>query len=156
AYFERHFERGLARSIHFLAISEFGRQEVIRTLNIPPERITRTYMGIRPGLGPMPPEAVAGVLHELELPPQYLLYLGTIEPRKNILMLLEAYCSLPDSLRNRWPLLLVGSWGWNAGEVADYLHNQARHRGVIHLGYIAEKHLAAIYNGARALVYPSL
>src|SRR5207248_2243622 len=46
AYFERHFERGLSRCKHFLAISEFGRQEVIRTLHIAPERITRTYMGI--------------------------------------------------------------------------------------------------------------
>jgi alpha-1,3-rhamnosyl/mannosyltransferase len=99
---------------------------------------------------------VAGVLRTLNLPSQYLLYLGTIEPRKNVLTLLKAYCSLPQSLRARWPLLLVGSWGWNAGPVAEYLHSEARHKGVIHLGYIAEKHLASIYNGARALVYPTL
>ena len=40
--------------------------------------------------------------------------------------------------------------------MADFLHREARHRGVIHSGYVNEKHLAAIYNGARALVYPSL
>jgi alpha-1,3-rhamnosyl/mannosyltransferase len=96
------------------------------------------------------------VLRRLGLPPQYLLYLGTIEPRKNVLMLLRAYCALPDQLRSRWPLLLVGGWGWNAGDVADYLHREARHRGVVHLGYVAEEHLAFLYNGARALVYPSL
>src|SRR5207245_5196897 len=105
---------------------------------------------------PLPVEETARVLRELKLPPRYLLYLGTIEPRKNILLLLQAYCALPDDLRLRWPLLLVGSWGWNTLAVADYLHREARHRGVLHRGYVAERHLAAIYNGARALVYPSL
>jgi len=70
--------------------------------------------------------------------------------------LMRAYCSLPAPLRDRWPLLLVGPWGWNAAAAADYLHTIGRHRGVRHLGYLAEEHLAAVYNGARALVYPSL
>jgi alpha-1,3-rhamnosyl/mannosyltransferase len=156
ALFERHFRKGLKDCAHFLAISEHGRQEVIRTLGIAPERVTRTYMGIRPGLGPLPPEAVAPVLRRLGLPPRYLLYLGTIEPRKNVLLLLRAYCGLPQAVRERWPLLLVGGWGWNTAEVAEYLHGEARHRGVIHLGYLDEEHVPAVYNGARALLYPSL
>jgi glycosyltransferase involved in cell wall biosynthesis len=156
AHFERHFVRGLDRCDHFLAISDFGRQEVIDTLGIAPERVTRTYMGIRPGLGPLPPGQVQEVLRELALPPKYLLYLGTIEPRKNLLTLLQAYSALPAVIRARWPLLMVGNWGWNSADVAAYLQNEARHRGVIHLGYVKERHLPAIYNGARALVYPSL
>jgi alpha-1,3-rhamnosyl/mannosyltransferase len=156
AHFERHFHRGLARCVHFLAISEFGRQEVIRTLSLPPERVTRTYMGIRPGLCPLPRATVSAVLRRLGLPPRYLLYVGTLEPRKNVLLLLRAYCALPARLRAQWPLLLVGSWGWNTAGIAEYLHNEARHRGVHHVGYVGERDLAALYNGARALVYPSL
>jgi alpha-1,3-rhamnosyl/mannosyltransferase len=156
AYFEQHFRRAVAHSEHFIAISEFGRQEIIRTLGLAPERVTRTYMGVRPGLRPLPYGAVAPVVKQLGLPPRYLLYLGTLEPRKNLLMLLRAYCALPERLRLRCPLVLVGSWGWNTGELAAYLHQHARPRGVIHLGYIAEEHLGAVYNGARALVYPSL
>jgi alpha-1,3-rhamnosyl/mannosyltransferase len=156
AHFERYFREGLERCTHFLAISEYGRQEVIRTLGIPPERVTRTYMGIRPGLAPLPEQEVRAVLARLGLPGQYLLYLGTIEPRKNVLRLLRVYCSLPESLRARWPLLLVGGWGWNTADVAEYLHAQARHRGVVHLGYVADEHVPYLYNGARALVYPSL
>src|SRR5207253_5643248 len=138
------------------AISEFGRQEIIRHLGIAPERVTRTYMGIRTGLGRIDPGQTACVLQKLGLPRQYLLYLGTLEPRKNVLMLLQTYCALPDRLRREWPLLLVGAWGWNAGELAAFLHKEARHRGVIHVGYLAEEHLPAIYNGARALLYPTL
>ncbi len=155
AHFERHFERGLSRCVHFLAISESGRQEVIRTLNIAPERITRTYMGIRPGLRPLPPEEVAAGLHRLGLPERYLLHVGTIEPRKNLHMLLRAYCALPGSLREHCPLLLVGGWGWKASAVAEYLDEEARHRGVLHLGYVADEDLALLYNGARALLFPS-
>jgi glycosyltransferase involved in cell wall biosynthesis len=153
--FERHFREGLTRCVHFLAISEFGRQEIIQTLNIRPERVTRTYMGVRPGLGPLPQEQVESTLRRLNLPPRYLLYLGTIEPRKNVLTLLRAYGSLPDHLRARYPLLLVGGWGWNSADVAAYLDAEAKARGVLHLGYVPDEHMPALYNGARALIFPS-
>jgi alpha-1,3-rhamnosyl/mannosyltransferase len=156
AWFAANIERMLSRCQHFITDSEFSRQEAIRTLGIAPKRITRIYVGIRSHLAPLPQAHVAETLQRLGLPPRYLLYVGTIEPRKNLLVLLQAYCALPEPLRARWPLLLVGRWGWNAGAEADYLQQQACHRGVIHLGYAAEEDLAAIYNGARALVYPSL
>jgi glycosyltransferase involved in cell wall biosynthesis len=156
AHFERRFLHGLTQCVHFLAISEFGRQEIIRTLHLRPDQVTRTYMGIRPGLRPLSEEEVRQSLRQLGLPPQYLLFVGTIEPRKNVGMLLRAYGSLPRQLRERYPLVLAGSWGWNAGDVARSLEVEGRARGVLHLGYVAEQHLAALYNGARALVYPSL
>lgn len=154
-YFERHFARGLDRCRHFLAISEFGRQQIIQVLGIAPERVTRTYMGIRPGLAPVPGPTVRQALRQLGLPSDYLLYVGSLEPRKNLLMLLKVYCSLPAPVRSRWPLLLVGPWGWNTQEIARFLDSEARHRGVWHLGYVAERHLAAVYTAARVLLYPS-
>ncbi len=78
-----------------------------------------------------------------------------MEPRKNLLMLLRAYCDLPASLRRDCPLLLVGGWGWGSSELADYLHRTARHCGVLHLGYVPDRHLGLLYNGARALLCPS-
>src|SRR5262249_51813877 len=142
-HFEDQLPRTVAQCVHFLTVSEFSRQEVIRTLRISPERVTRVYNGIRPGLRPMPRAEVERVLHRLGLPLRYLLYVGTIEPRKNIRRLLQAYCALPPSLRSQWPLVLVGGWGWKFLDIADYLYREARHRGVIHLGYLADKHLAA-------------
>jgi glycosyltransferase involved in cell wall biosynthesis len=155
-YFEKHFHAGLKRCVHFLAISEHARQEVIRSLHLPPEKVTRTYMGIRPGLGPRPQQEVWATLKRLGLPERYLLYLGTIEPRKNVLTLLRAYCALPEKVRTRWPLLLAGGWGWNTDAVAEYYHGVAKHRGVIHVGYVADEDVPALYTGARALAYPSI
>lgn len=153
--FHKHFAATLRQARHFFAISESARQEIIRVLGVAAPRITCTYMGVRAGLRPMPVEEVAPALVQLGLPPRYLLCVGTIEPRKNVLRLLRAYCSLPAGYRDAWPLVLVGGWGWNTEDVAHYYQTEARHRGVIHLGYLADDHLPVVYNGARALVFPS-
>jgi alpha-1,3-rhamnosyl/mannosyltransferase len=96
------------------------------------------------------------VLRSLGLPPSYLLYVGTLEPRKNLLMLLRAYCALPAELRQKCPLVLAGGWGWKADDLAEFYQSEGRHKGVLLTGYLAEEHLAAVYSGARALVFPSL
>ena len=155
ARYARDFERGLRQCSHIVTVSEFIRQEIIHTLGWSPERVTVTPNGVRPGLGPLPAAAVQRELSRLGLPAQYLLYIGTLEPRKNLLMLLRAYTSLPWETRDKFPLLLVGNWGWNTADLADYYDKEARHRGVLHLGYVADEHLQTLYNGARALVFPS-
>ncbi len=155
AHFEANFHKSMRQCDHFFTISEFVRQEIISTLHVRPERVTVAYCGVRHGLTPLPPTVVRESLHRLKLPPQYFLALGTIEPRKNVLTLMRAYCGLPDKVRAAYPLLLVGGWGWNAADVADYLDREGRHRGVRHLGYFPEKHMAVLYNGARALLFPA-
>lgn len=155
AHFEKNLQR-LTAAAHFIAVSEFTRQEAIRTFNFRPENVTRIHLGSRPGLTPLSPEATAQRLAKLRLPPRYLLYVGTIEPRKNILRLMRAHGALPRLLREEYPLVLAGSWGWSSGPVAAYFNDHARHKGVIHLGYVSDDDLPALYNGARALVYPSI
>lgn len=155
AFYEREFHRTLPRINHFLTISEFARQEIIHTLGIAPSRITRTYCGMRPGLQPLAPEEIRPTLRRLGLPDRYLLNVGTLEPRKNVEMLLRAWCALPAPLRNANPLVLVGGWGWNFRDLFDYFHCHARPKGAIHLGYLADADLVHVYNGARALLFPS-
>ncbi len=154
--FEQRFRRSLGQCVHFFTVSDFIRRQVIETLGLSAQQVTRTYNGIRPAFVPLPSPIVAEGLRRLDLPPRYLLFVGTIEPRKNLLTLLHAYCSLPEGVRNDWPLLLVGTWGWNAGAVADFLESGARQRGVLYRNYVPEDDLPALYNGARALVFPSL
>jgi alpha-1,3-rhamnosyl/mannosyltransferase len=155
AHFETSFRDGVKQCEHFFTISEFIRREIIETLHVRPDQVTVTYCGVRPGLTPLPEAVVQETLRRLRLPPRYFLTVGTIEPRKNILTLLRAYGALPEKVRLAYPLLLVGAWGWNSADVADYLDREGRRRGVRHLGYFPEKHLAVLYNGARALLFPS-
>lgn len=155
ADFERRFRAGLKQCVHVLTISENGRREVIRTLGLPPDRVTRTYMGVRPHLRPLPAREASERVRALGLPESYLLHVGTVEPRKNLLTLMRAYCDLPAAVREAFPLVLVGGWGWNSGDVNEYLRGTARDRGVVHLGYVADADLPAVYNAARALVFPT-
>jgi alpha-1,3-rhamnosyl/mannosyltransferase len=148
--------QALDQCAHILTVSEFARQQIIRVLNVAPDRVTRIYNGVRPVFRPLPAAQVQAILRRRGLPPRYLLYVGTLEPRKNILRLLHAFCALPGHIRQEWPLLLVGDWGWRYAEIAEYLHQEARHRGVIHVGHLDDRYLPAVYCGARALVFPSL
>ena len=123
---------------------------------MPPNRVTRAYPGIRETLRPLPSEQVTPVLQRLGLPANYFLHVGTIEPRKNLLMLLRAYTSLPKHLRDRCPLVLVGPWGWGFDDVASFFEGEAKQQNVRHLGYVAEQDLPAIYNGARRARIPDI
>lgn len=156
AYFTRHFETGLRRCAHLIAVSDFTRRELIDTFGVRSERVHCVYNGIRPELRPMNATAIAPTLARLGLTTPYLLHVGTLEPRKNLLLLMHAYGDLPESLRVRCPLVLAGGWGWNAAELAEHYHSVGRHRGVRLLGYLKDAELPALYNGARALVFPSL
>jgi alpha-1,3-rhamnosyl/mannosyltransferase len=155
AEFNRHFQAGLTRATHLLAISEFTRQEIIRHLGWPPDRVSVTYMGRRPELRRLSPEECLPVLQSWNLAPGYLLHVGTLEPRKNVRMLLELYCSLPISLRERCPLVLAGPAGWNSEDLIGFLRREGHQHNIRWLGYVADDQFSALYSAARALVFPT-
>lgn len=153
--YERHFFRCLNYATHFISISEFTRREMIDNLGIAPNRVTAIHIGVRPGFHPLDESRVLPILGELDLRPGYLLYVSTIEPRKNLLTLMRAYCRLPSELRERHPLVLAGGWGWKAREILDFYEEIGKHHHIRHFGYVPDSQLPALYNGAAALVYPS-
>jgi glycosyltransferase involved in cell wall biosynthesis len=155
ALHERHFAETLKRCRHILTVSEAMRREIVATMGVPWEQVTAVPNGVRSDVRPMSASEIAPVRTRLGLPDDYLLYVGTIEPRKNVLTLLRAYCALDDATRSRCPLVLAGQWGWGYEREEAFLNNEAKHRGVIHLGYVADADLPAVYAGAAALVYPS-
>jgi glycosyltransferase involved in cell wall biosynthesis len=150
------FAGGLSHCARLFAISEAGKREIVRHLGWPADKVTVTPMGVRPGLRRVEGEELAATLRSLGLSEGYLLHVGTLEPRKNVLMLMKAYCALPAGVRERCPLVLAGSAGWNSADVHSYLQDEARHRNVRWLGYVEEGRFAALYSGARALLFPTL
>ncbi|MCE9530896.1 MAG: glycosyltransferase family 4 protein [Planctomycetes bacterium] len=153
--FETNFLKNLPRCRHLIADSESVRREIIDHLGVPANQVSTVHLGVRPHFRPLAIDQVKSMLADLNLEPGYLLHVGTIEPRKNLLMLMQSYCDLPSDLRERHPLVLVGGWGWRTEEIRVYYETTARRSGVQHLGYAAEENLPALYNGARALVFPS-
>nr|WP_256502708.1 glycosyltransferase family 1 protein [Desulfuromonas sp. KJ2020] len=95
-----------------------------------------------------------GLRERLHLPSRFVLFVGSIEPRKNLLRLLQAYQLLSDRLRREVKLVLAGFRGWENREVMAILKKL---EGDVHyLGYVTEQDLAALYNLADLFVYPSL
>ena len=154
-HYDANFLPGLQRCLHLIADSQTIRREMIEKLRIPADRISVVHLGVRPVFRPLSTEDVVPALKELDLEPGYLLHVGTIEPRKNLLLLMKAYCDLPANLRAKHPLVLIGGWGWRNESIREFYATTACHAGVRHMGYVPESHLPAIYNGARALVFPS-
>jgi alpha-1,3-rhamnosyl/mannosyltransferase len=112
-------------------------------------------MGVRPGLRPVTGPDLARSLRALKLAPGYLLHVGTLEPRKNLEMLMRAYCGLPATVRERHPLVLAGGSGWKCEDVHDFLAREGRAKNVRWLGYVADDRFPALYSGARAMVFPT-
>jgi alpha-1,3-rhamnosyl/mannosyltransferase len=152
---EKAFARGVEKAAHILVDSDAVRAEAIRHLGLDSNRVTTVHMGIGSNFRIQTESELAGMRHRLSLPERYLLYVGTVEPRKNLATLLRAYCDLPAELRESCPLILGGSWGWKSEEVRELFESEARDRGVRYLGYVADEDLPALYGGAVALLYPS-
>lgn len=155
-WYERGFEAGLRQTRRFIAVSEFTRRELVARCNVPPDRIDVVYEGPRAAFRPQPREIVRRVLTALQLSPGFFLYVGTLEPRKNLIGLLDAYAALPGRLRQRHPLAVVGAWGWKQAALRERLSERDLMRDVRLLGYVADPHLACLYSGCAALVWPTL
>ncbi len=87
---------------------------------------------------------------------RYSLFVGTIEPRKNLLVLLDAYERLTAGLRKQWPLVLTGYQGWRSEQIHARIAQGARAGWVKYLGFVDSDDLPLLYAGARLFVFPSL
>jgi glycosyltransferase involved in cell wall biosynthesis len=86
----------------------------------------------------------------------YALCVATLEPRKNIARLLEAYSRLSASDRNRWPLVLCGQSGWVGGETQMAVAKAVERGWLRYLGFVPDPSLRALMRGARCFAFPSL
>jgi glycosyltransferase involved in cell wall biosynthesis len=102
---------------------------------------------------PLPVAQVAAFRAEHGLPERFILFVGTLEPRKNVARLIEAFSRLP---KNRPPLMLVGGRGWFYDEVFRQIQVLDLSDQVRHLGYVPAEELPLWYNAASLFVYPSL
>jgi glycosyltransferase involved in cell wall biosynthesis len=135
-------DRILRRADGLIAVSENTRQDAIRLLDIAPERIQTIYSGIAGSYFDAQPV-------RRERP--YVLFIGTIEPRKNITTLLDAWALLIPDLRAEFDLVIAGPQGWNSDQTLARIRREAKY-----LGYVPESALPELTAGATAFVYPSL
>lgn len=155
-WYEEEFAAGLRQSRALIAVSEYTRRDLIARLSIAAERIFVTYQAPRAAFYPRPSHEIAALRAELDLPESFFLYVGTLEPRKNLVTLLEAYAGLPGAVRSRHPLLLAGAWGWKQEALREKLDALSLGAQVRILGYLSDEPLARLYSACTAFVWPTL
>jgi len=143
------------RARRVIAISEFTRTEIVRLLGVPPERVAVVHCGVDERFRPVRDPAVLETFRrERGLPERFILYLGTIEPRKNLERLLDAYAGIRRHLPHK--LVLAGGRGWKAEGVYARIAALDLERDVLLPGYVPMEEQPLWYNGADVYVYPSL
>lgn len=157
AEIERHVGRGVERAQCVLTDSEYVAGEIRRHFALPDERVVVAPLGYAPRFRPRAHPELALALAAFGLSAgQYLICVGTLEPRKNLQLALRAHALLPESLRARLPLVIVGMPGWRSEGLDETLDVAVKGGWAKVLGYQSDDVLAELLAGARALLFPSL
>jgi len=154
-YFSKRFVKRLDSADIVTVDSEFTRDELLDLTDIDPERVRVVHLGYdKDVFRKRDEEEVARFRAEKNLPERFVLFVGSIEPRKNINRLLEAYALLPADVRRDNKLVLAGFRGWRNEATMELVRRMAH--DVTFLGYLDVDHLALAYNAATVFAYPSL
>jgi len=154
------FPKMMRLSSHYaeklIAISESTRQDVIRLLKVSPDKIISIPLAATSDYRVIQANQVKDVCDRYNLiPHKYIYYVGTLEPRKNVPLLIEAYSKLPSEFHNI-PLVIAGKKGWLYEKIFEIVKILNLEERVHFLGYVPDEDLIALYNGTRVCVYPSL
>jgi glycosyltransferase involved in cell wall biosynthesis len=144
------------RADALIADSESTRQDAIQVLGISPEKIKTTQLGVDPAFRPINDTAAKGKIAEkYDLPEKFILYVGLIEPRKNLPILISAFKRLIDSGEN-YKLVLVGRYGWMYKDLLRQINNLDLEGKVHFTGYVSQEDLPLVYNLSSLFVYPTI
>ncbi len=142
-----------------IAVSENTRNDLIKNFNISPEKIISIYSGITPNFRVLPTQhpGLNKIKRKYNLPEKFFLFLGTIEPRKNIETLINAFeLFQPENLEN-YSLVIVGKPGWKYKSTFQKIeqYNSAHQNKIILTNFIKSTEKVFFYNLATLFIYPS-
>lgn len=143
----------LRRTDHVLTNSEYTKEDVIRYFPVTKNKITSTLLATESFFKP---KEDYNLLKKLGIDSPYLLHVGTVEPRKNLTILIEAFEQFKQQSEQKLQLVLVGKKGWKSENVFTAIENSPYRNDMKVLGYVERNALIALYSSAEAFVYPSL
>lgn len=133
--------------------SAFTAREVEELLKVRQEKIFPILLGLADGIRRPSDAAIAEGRQRLKLERPYLLMVSTLEPRKNVELLVDVFERLGDF---HGDLVIAGGRGWKYGPILERMRNSSRASDIRHLAYVGEDLLPALYAGAELFVFPSL
>jgi glycosyltransferase involved in cell wall biosynthesis len=144
------------RAAAVITISQSARQDLQKVLTIAPEKIHVVYGAAPQNFEPVEnPDLLARIRQKYQLPEQFLLYVGTLEPRKNLYRLVNAFRRLKEQGQPH-KLVLAGPWGWSMNGFRQQIEELELGESVQMLGYIPAEDLPGLYSLATVFVFPSI
>jgi len=143
------------RARRVIAISESTKRDVVQRLGVPEERVDVVYCGVDPEFRPLPEKDVAQFRRQHGLPDHFVLFLGTLEPRKNVATLIAAYAEWRKCQPDLPQLVLAGGKGWYYAHAFTRVQELGLADRVVFPGYLPADELPWWYNAAELFVYPS-
>lgn len=146
---ERNLAATLARSSRLIAVSEATARDITEYLDIDRSKVRVIHEGLDPNF-----PGGDGADTPADLPSSYALFVSTLEPRKNVVGVLEAF-ALAVERGYSGHLVLVGRWGWRTESIRQALENSPVNHRIQHLDYVDRNQLVGLYRGAEAFLFPS-
>lgn len=143
----------LKRSDLILTVSEFSKKEIMELLHIPEEKIKVVYNAASFSNDL---DDIGEVKYKYHINKDYLLFVGNIEPRKNIKRMIAAYIELREKYNVDIQLVLAGGKGWNNEEIFDYVSKSKYKNDIIFTGYVSKGEKNSLYKNAKAFIFPSI
>ncbi|HWQ68126.1 MAG TPA: glycosyltransferase family 1 protein, partial [Methanospirillum sp.] len=134
-----------------ITLSKHGKSELLSHFSIDKDRIQITPLAAHDTFKPI--NNTQWCLEKYHIPPDYILFIGTLEPRKNLKTLLVSYLALPLEIKEKHNLVIAGGEGWLHNEIDQLIKRNQKH--IRYLGYVPEQDLPSLYSGALFFVYPS-
>ena len=146
--------RSAKHAAQLFTVSEHAKKEIVEHLGVTPERVTVTYDACDARFSPPSAAELAAFRHRNNLPDRYLFYLGTLEPRKNIPRLIDAYAQIAKE--SGVPLLIGGGKGWLYEPILAQAERLQLGEMLRFVGYVPQEEQHLWYGAATAFVFPSL
>jgi len=146
----------IRKADHILAISEFTRQDIIKTYKIDPEKVTTTRLGykLRKSSSKNFSVEIKNLKQKYQIQGDYLLYLGTLKPSKNVEGLVEAFGLLVDK-RKGLKLVIAGRKGWLYESISRKVKELGLQEQVVFTGFVSDEEASTLMRGAAVFVLPS-
>jgi alpha-1,3-rhamnosyl/mannosyltransferase len=154
-FLTRYVPTTIKKSQHIVAVSQNAKNEIVSYYGADPDKITVINPAINHDFfAPRPQHEIDAVAKKYGIVKPYILHTGTLEPRKNIAGILNAYTRLPPQVRESFSLVLAGGKGWLDREIKTQL-DTLKDFDIILTGYVPDEDLPPLYSGASLFVYPS-
>ncbi len=157
AILEKELPKSIAQASAIITDSDYIKQEVKKILGIADELVHVVPLGVSNDYRPYTEEEYLPILKKHKLDKmKYILSVATLEPRKNLNSLIDAYLMLPKAARKQYKLVIAGARGWLSKDLFSRIEMLKQRGEIISLGYIDSADLPYIYSGAHGFALPSL